>query len=176
MQTRFSTCRGMEIIEQSTGDVVGYLVKPLIEPDKGVILGFFVFRPHTGPTMHYVSALDIIHFGMRVEIRDEQYICDPYDIVRLQTSLDDSRVVLGQRIQTESGSTLGVCRDVQFDTETMHLTWLFPKRWFRWADPLPIRTVMEIRPDAIIVQDVLHPAEEESITNALSAPFTEPGV
>lgn len=163
MQVRFSTCRGAELVEEPTGEVVGFVFKPLIEPDRGQVLGFFIVTvvPITEGKIAYVSAMDVLHIGSRIEIRDVQCICNPDDIVRLGPILQDARPVLGQRIRTESGLSLGRCVDIQFDTETMHVSWLFPRKWFRWQEAIPISTVLEVRKDAILVQDTQQPIKSD---------------
>jgi hypothetical protein len=75
---------------------------------------------------------------------------------------DEGRSILGQRIRTENGLTLGMCGDVQFDTQTFTIEWLFPRRWWRWGRPLPASAIVEVRPDAVIVRDQL--AKTEPIT------------
>lgn len=63
--------------------------------------------------------------------------------------------MLNQRIRTESGTSLGRCRDVQFNTDTMHIEWIFPRKWFRWGMALPVSDIIEVRNDAIIVKHPL---------------------
>ena len=84
--------------------------------------------------------------------------------IRLQSMLSDRRTVLGQRIATESGRALGVCRDVQFNTETFLIEWLFPKRFFRWGIALPVAEVKEITPRAIIIRDPMVREEKKAST------------
>lgn len=161
----------MEIVEEPTGEIAGHLLKPLIEPDKGLVLGFFV-----APGNRFLSRMDIIHFGARLAIRDADALCDPRDIIRLQPILDDNRPVLGQRIRTETGDSPGTCADIQFDTDSMKLTWLFPKKWWRWRRAIPVTQVLEVRRDFILVKNPDGPVLDDSSTPVLVSPVVKPGI
>ena len=60
---------------------------------------------------------------------------------------------MGQRLQTESGVALGVCRDAQFDTKLFRLEWLFPRLFLRWGVAVPASAIVEVRTDAVMVRD-----------------------
>lgn len=178
MQARISTCLGAPVVEQSSEEVLGTLADILIHPDKGTVEGFYVHVLGGLTTgLLFCSSLDIIRFGARVYVRSADALCDPYDIVRLQTLLEDSRRVLGQRMKTESGQNLGRCKDVQFNTDSMKLEWLFPRKLFSWGRGVPISEVLEVRSSAIIVRNppspVLQSVEEEdhvSVFDPLETP------
>lgn len=156
MHVRFSTVAGLPIVEEEREQHVASMSGILIHPDMGKIEGFFVTVPaflHT--TELFLPTVDIQHWGSRVRIRDADTLSPLDDLVRLQTLAEERRTVIGQRIITEGGAVLGVCRDVQFDTKTFMLEWLFPKKWFRWQRPIPISSVVLVRTDAIVVRDAV---------------------
>lgn len=167
MQVRISTCLGAEVVEESSEEVIGVLADMLIHPDTGAVEGFYVQVPGEGfgSSVLFCSSLDVLRFGARIYVRSADALGEPEEIIRLQPLLEDGRRVLGQPIRTESGSELGRCRDVQFDTESMHISWLFPKRRFRWGTGVPVSDIVEVRKDAIVVRDsprpVMQLADEE---------------
>jgi uncharacterized protein YrrD len=146
---------GMPVVEESTGDVLGTLAGCLIQPDTGVIEGFIV-KP-SGLFFHgeplFLSRFDIVHWGRVVRVRDHHCLTTPDEIIRLQPLLRDPRTVLGQRMRTEGGAALGTCRDVQLNTKTFVIEWLFPRAWLRWGLPVPVGEVVEIRPEVIVIRD-----------------------
>ena len=77
------------------------------------------------------------------------------EIVRLRPLLTDKRTILHQRIVTEGGQMLGRCGDVQFDTKLFMLEWLFPRKFMRWARPIPASSIIIVRNDAIVVRDAV---------------------
>lgn len=177
MQQRISTCLGAQVVEHSSEEVLGTLANVLIHPDTGSIEGFYVFVPSgLSSGILFCSSLDIVRFGARVYVRSDDSLCDPRDIIRLKSLLEDDRPVLGQRIKTESGQYLGRCKDIQFNTDTMKLEWVFPRKLFSWGRGVPVADILEVRSDAIIVRDAPRPVlqkEEEphvSVFDPLETP------
>ncbi len=170
MHIRFNHCIGYPIVEEGGDQVLGTISGVLIEPDTGKIEGFFV---HTagllGNETLLCSTIDIVRWGTRVYVNSRESLAPPEDRIRLQTLLNDPRTVLGQRIQTESGTRLGRCKDVQFNTSSMHIEWIFPRKWFRWGVALPVSDIIEIRPDTIVVRD-LFAKDAVQVEEELSAP------
>ena len=169
MHVRFSTCRGLEVYSDGTHELVGRIDDVLIVPDTGMIEGFFVRASHVAGTP-FLAAMDIVQWGGQIHVRDPEAVYPAEERVRLQSLLEDGRRILRQGIRTESGRTLGRCMDVQFDTETMHCEWLFPRRFLRWGTPVPISHVLEVRADAIVVRDREIPVRETAEQTTMSMP------
>jgi hypothetical protein len=122
----------------------------------GTIEGFYTRIPAFLHTLElFLPVLDIMHWGSRVRIRDADVLAPLEDLIRLQQISEENRTVLGQKIITEDGAILGVCRDVQFDTKTFRLEWLFPKKWFRWQRPIPASSIVIVKPEAIVVRNAV---------------------
>lgn len=156
MHVRFSSCIGLPIVEDGDHYVLGFLSGILIHPDTGKIEGFLVHAEGVaGQHNLFCGSRDILRWGTRIYVRSADVLAPVEDRIRLQPLLDDPRTVLDQHIQTESGGKLGKCKDVQFNTDSMHIEWLFPKKWFRWGVALPVSEIVEVRNDAIIVRDTL---------------------
>lgn len=154
MHVRFSTAAGLPIVEEEREQIVAFISGILINPDTGSIEGFFASIPGFLHAQElFLPAFDIQHWGSRVRIRDEDVLAPLDELIRLQTLAEEQRTMLGQKIVTEEGISLGTCRDVQFDTKTFRLEWLFPKKWFRWQRPIPASSIILVRPDAIVVRN-----------------------
>jgi sporulation protein YlmC with PRC-barrel domain len=152
----------MPVTLDDTREILGTITGIVLNPDTPRIEGFVVQVQHVLSSQHlFLSWMDILRFGTKATVRDPDALCPPEDIVRLRELLGGKRTVLGQKIRTESGLSLGRCKDVQFDTAEFLLTWLFPKKFVRWGTPLAVTNILEVRPDAIIVRDQTAPAEEE---------------
>ncbi|MDD5623535.1 MAG: PRC-barrel domain-containing protein [Candidatus Peribacteraceae bacterium] len=162
MHVRFSTCLGLPVTDESVEIVYGRISGILLHPDTGKVEGFYVAIPRfLGEETLFLSSNDILRWGRRVTVRSGEVLAPPEEFFRLRTLLEDGRKILHQLIRTESGRRLGRCRDVQFNTEAMHLEWLFPRRWWRWSLPLPASDIVEVRPDAIVVRDPPVPVAEK---------------
>lgn len=153
MHVRLSTCLGMAIVAADTQEPIGTLESLLIHPDTGAVEGIRLSVGGAGQSARCVSSPDIVHWGLRIDVRDAEAVGPLEECVRFQDVLREGRTVLGQRMVTEGGRVLGRCADVQFDTERFQVEWLFPRTWFRWGAPLPVASILEVRPDAIVVRE-----------------------
>ena len=165
MNVRFSTCIGTPIVCDSLDEVAGQVFDILIHPDTGAVEGFFVLSSHT-PGMQFLASMDIVRWGTQVHIQHLDSIYPLEDRIRLQPLMEDKRNVLHQRMRTESGHTLGRCKDVQFNTKTMKCEWLFPRKWWKWCAPIPLTDVVEIQKKYIIIKDALVAAPEQETEEA----------
>jgi uncharacterized protein YrrD len=155
MHVRLSTCIGTPVIDDMTEQAVGTVLSALIHPDLGTIEGFFVRIPHFlhGETL-FLSSLDIVHWGTHVRINEAEAISPLEDRVRLQAFVDEGRTILGQRLMTEGGVYLGVCKDIQFNTKTFVLEWLFPRKLFRWGIAVPASAIVEVKKEAVVLREM----------------------
>ena len=160
MRVRFSTCKGMDVVCDSIHEVLGRITGILVQPDTGKVEGFFVALAMPMAGTPFLSSIDIVRWGTHVHVRAADTVFPVEERVRLQPLLEDGRIVLNQRVRTESGRSLGVCRDLQFHSDFMQCEWLFPRRFWHWAVPLPFSDVIEVRRDAIIVRDPKPPVKE----------------
>lgn len=150
MHVRYSMSRGMPLVDDSSDEMLGALSGVFVHPDLGKIEGVFVRAAHGE---EFLAVEDIAHWGKSIVVRDHSAIAPLEDRVRLTALWNEGRPVLGQRIVTEAGKILGTCADLQFETDTFRLEWLFPRRWFRWKRPIPASAIIEVRPDAVCVRD-----------------------
>lgn len=162
MHVRFSTCIGTPVIDDGTEEVLGMIGYPFIHPDLGVLEGFFVDIPRFLHTERlFLAVTDILHWGTHVRITDADVLAPLSERMRLQAFYDEGRTVMGQRMLTESGALLGVCKDIQFDTKTFVLEWLFPRKLFRWGIAVPASAIIEVKSEAVMLRDLAIPREIE---------------
>lgn len=175
MHLRFSSCIGLPIIEDGGDTVLGLVSGILIHPDTGKVEGFFVHSILHSSEPLFVSFIDIIRWGTRAYVRSADVLSPPHDRIRLQPLLEDSRTVLGQRIFTESGVSLGRCKDVQFNTESMHIEWIFPRKLFRWGVALSVAEIIEVQQKGIIVKNRLQkdPIQKKVSTQPILSDLSE---
>ncbi len=164
MHVRFSTCRGMPVLDEG-GEPLGIIDAPVLHPDTGRVEGFFVRLPgfFHGPDP-FLSSQDILHWGTYVRIGDADALGPLEDRLRLAAIAESGRTIYGQRILTETGGVLGRCADVQFDTKMFQAEWLFPRKWGQWGIALPISEIIEVRTEAVIVRDPTITAPEPKNT------------
>lgn len=158
----------MTIVDEAHSDVLATVCGLFLHPDRGTVEGFFV---QMNREEAFLAVSDITHWGRTIVVRDADMLSPLDERVRLSALYKEGRPVMGQSIMTEDGRTLGACADVQFETETFRLEWIFPRRWFRWKTPIPASSILEVRSDAVIVRtsalSVEQPAPERVALNPL---------
>ncbi|HLC75782.1 MAG TPA: hypothetical protein VJB82_01515 [Candidatus Peribacterales bacterium] len=172
-----SAMRGIEVIDSIDHHIHGIVTGTIIDPDRAKIIAFIIGR-FGFPEPHALMTQDIESWGNRIHIRDVDVLGELSDFVRLNQYRNDDRSFIGQEIRTKSGQRIGRCADVQFRTDTFDLEWIFPRRFFRKALPLPISEIVEVTPEAIIIKDQgvkkeVIPAEE-SAENSITDPVITP--
>lgn len=166
MHVRLSAIRGTPIVDDGSQSVVGYVHDILIHPDSARIEGFFVMGLlQDVPGELFLLSHDILSWGTTVHLRSSDRLCQPSDLIRLRPLLEDVRTVLGQPVRVRgSNRSLGVCRDVQFDTRHCRVEWIFPYRCFVLQQrPVAVTEIEEITPDAIWITDPLRCMKEEVV-------------
>jgi sporulation protein YlmC with PRC-barrel domain len=172
MHVRLSLVLGLPVYEEGSHEVLALLRQPLINADTGGIEGFFVRQP--GGFLEtkelFLQVADIARWGTRVTVSRSEALCDVTDIFRLQALQQSKRAVLMQKMYTKSGTYLGRCTDIQF--ETMHFTmeWLFPRRWYGWGVPVSTSAVLEITSTHITVRDAVLPEPVQKETALREVP------
>ncbi len=163
MQVRFSIARGQPVSLDDSGEILGSVQDIVLDPDKGSVVGFFVSvaSGFLASKALFLSTNDIVRWGTAAFIKRASALAEPGEFLRVQSLLEEPRKVLGQNIVTKSGTKLGKCRDVQFDTLHFRLHWFFPKSLLHWGTPIPASDVIEITQDAIIINDPLVPVLQE---------------
>jgi uncharacterized protein YrrD len=169
MHLRFSTSRGTPVALEETGETLGTIEGIVLHPDKASVEAFTVRTGGRFSPRKYLLTIDIVRWGTKAWVRDAGALCHLEDLVRLQTLLEDPRRVLGQPIRTESGTVLGICKDVQFDTLHFLTEALFPRKGWTDGTAIPVAHVTEVRQDGIIVRDLAAPEPEPQAEAALPA-------
>lgn len=169
MRLRLSTAIGTFIVDD-TEQRIGVITGVCIHPDTCILEGFFVLVAGFLRTQTlFLPISGIEYWGRRVRIRNEHVLAPVDELFRVSRLIEEERPVYLQRIQTEAGVYLGNCKDLQFDTRTFRVEWLFPRRFFRWGVPIPVSAILQVTPIAVVVQkDLTVPLTEEGATQVPS--------
>lgn len=152
----------MPVFEEHSSVSLGTIDGMVLHPDSGRVEGFFVkVRGFLRSSILFLSSVDIARFGLRVTVRSREALAPPEEFLRIKSLLEDDRTILDQSIRTDDGTELGRCADVQFDTTTLQLTWIFPKKFLRWGIPIASKDILEVKKDAVIVRGTDVAVEEE---------------
>lgn len=163
MHVRSSHVRGMPVVEESSQQLLGVLSEPLIDPDTGKIHGFFVLSALPNTEAHlFLQSIDILSWGTKVHVRDAEHLTPPHELVRFEDAFAEQRTIVGQPIRARPGRIwIGRCVDLQFDTKTLLIEWLFPQKFFWMGDPIPTTEILEVTRNAIWIKNPLQPKKME---------------
>lgn len=152
MRLRLSTAIGLPVVDESE-QILGKIADICINPDTLNIEGFFVhIQGFFSSEIKFLQCIAIEHWGSRIRVRHADSLSPIEELVRISRILEDQRPVMRQMMVTDFGKKMGRCTDIQFDTRSFRLEWLFPRRFLRWGIPIPIRAIVEIKRDAIVIQ------------------------
>jgi uncharacterized protein YrrD len=153
MHVRWTFASGTVVVCDRTHEELGKLQQPLIDCDTGRIVGFLV-ATHIGTLL--LQGKDIVSWGTKIHVLCADCLAPAEDFIRLQALFDDPRRFLGQILRIEqTNRRLGTVADIQFDTRTLQIEWMFPRRWWRERRPVPASEIVEVTPQAIFVRDPL---------------------
>lgn len=160
----------MPVQDDETQEIIGFLTNPLINPDTGRILGFFVSCGAVRGGHSFLSTMDICTMGTAVHVRTIDKLSPPGELIRMRKHFDDPRTFLGQPVRVRgSRRTLGRCADIQFDTRHFAIEWLFPRGFLFFAQPVAATDIEEVTADTIWIEDPLKPVKESSVPDATDA-------
>jgi hypothetical protein len=161
----------MPVVEEESLQILGTVSSILIQPDTGKVEAFGVtVRGFLHATELVLSTIDIVHWGSRVAVSHAEVLAPIDDHIRLRALLEEQRPVLGQTIRTDTDRILGRCDDVQFDTSSFHIEWLFPRRWWRWGLPIASSQIIEVKRTGIVVREPSEPQAEKEVPGVAILP------
>ncbi len=171
MHVRWSSVRGITVFDDDLQADIGWCTDPLINPDTGRILGFFVHVPFSNEDHLFLACNDIVSWGNRVHVRSADVLCPAEDIVRLKAHLADRRSFLGQQMKVKgSARTIGRCSDIQFDTKTLQIEWIFPRRFLWSLRPIARQEIDSVTKTAIWIREPLLPVRETTRPEPIDVP------
>jgi len=128
MMKDIKTIVGTKIVHEETGDTLGFLNLPIINPDTGVIEAFWVKPASITIGASILQTSDILSFKKNIYIRSRDRITDPSDVIRITEILDDGRRFMGSSVKSEKGNVYGHVYNVTFSTETYVIRQIYAKR------------------------------------------------
>lgn len=149
---------GTKIIEYDSGNVIALLKDIIVNPDNGMLEGFWV-KPLTIPISDaIIQSQDIIEWKKNIYIKDESVISDPADIISISDILLREAYVIGNFVQNQEGEFLGRVYTLDFDSNSFYIRGIYSEKSLLGIYSynkriFPYDSVIEILPSAIIVKD-----------------------
>ncbi len=149
--------RGAKVVHQDTGETLALLNLPIIDPDTGVIEAFWVKPLTLMENDAVLTTSNILSFKKNLYIASNNVLAEAADLVRIATILEDGRLILGARVESESGYFYGRVYNLSFSTETYLLKQLHVQRAFLFFGfnrrLFPYDRIVKVLADKIIIND-----------------------
>ncbi|MFH0820155.1 MAG: PRC-barrel domain-containing protein [Candidatus Peregrinibacteria bacterium] len=149
---------GTPVLHFEQGNVLGTVKDVIIHPDTGKLEALWV-KPKGALTGYAVlQTQDIVEWKKNIYAKGEESLAEAGEIIKIAEILSDGRQILGNRVRTESGESLGRVKDVDFDTEHFYLRQLYTQKsllglWAHDNRILSYDLIVEVLPGYILVKD-----------------------
>lgn len=174
MYSLASSLKGQPIISLQTGQIIGWLIQPILDISNLEMVAFTCRVPHRSAAQ-IIVARDIRQFASDcLIVDDEDALSEPEDIVRLNTNLSNPYTPVGKRVFADTGRHLGTVEDYSLNVDTSRIQRIyvrqsFLRHWFS-ANLIIDRTqILDVTPERITVRD-------STVTDTVISPDTLPEI
>lgn len=156
MKKLYSELIGKPVMARDSSSPVARVFDLILDPANGTFVALSVY-----PRMRrVVGARDVLSWIPEIMIRDTESMVVPDDIVRIKHVMDHYAPFYGNRVETESGKSLGTVYDYLFDLNAgVLLTILVAKSFLgvvHYDDRIiTAGDIIKVEPERIIVKDDL---------------------
>lgn len=168
---RYSDLVGLPLVARGSGVSLGRIFDVWIDPERGTLLALHTTHNEA------IAPVDLgdIKRG-RWEVRDEDAPIDPEELIRVACFPRARRRLIGKRVVTEEGISLGRVEDFDLDRATLTLKNLHAVRRWAWWWVMSEYTVsraqvVRINEKEVIVKSPYVP-EEEALRLLAKTPVT----
>lgn len=159
MQKLYSQTIGQFIVRKHDGEEIAVIEDLVIDTDTGKIQGLWL-----KPFVFFAKSLillwrDIQVWQIKLYIENEEVLAEPEDLIRLKPIFDKDIQIYHNQVITNENVYLGKVYDFNFDVDSGQIINLFIVKKFLFVPIerriLPLKEVIEIRSDAIVVKSDL---------------------
>ena len=166
MIKQYSHILGIPVMHFEQGDVLGTVKDIIIHPDTGKVEALWIRLKGALQGYFVLQTQDIVEWKKNIYVKSEEVLAEAGEIIKISEILSDGRLIIGNRVRTESGENLGRVTDVDFDTQQFYLRHLYIQKSFFGLKSYDKRIlsydlIVEVLPDCILVKDQTEKAEKE---------------
>lgn len=143
----------------------------ILDTEKGKIVGFFVM----GGANRVIAPIDILNWGTYIMINDREDIIEPGDVHTIREALKKDTTIFKKKVYTKSGDYIGKVLDFGMNSKLFELTVIVVSKTFFslffWDKKIiSAKDIIEIKPDRIIVKDLVRTAPVEKFQVDMASP------
>lgn len=161
---------GTPVLHFEDGSLLASVKDVIIHPDTGKLEAFWVKTYHHPFSYGILQTQDIAEWKKKIYVKGGEAIGAPADIIKIADILSQKRLIVGNRVRTDSGVDLGRVFDLDFDTTQyflrhIHVQKSFLGLWRYQPRILSYDLILEVLPDTILIKDKME--REEKIKEPL---------
>lgn len=170
MEKYYRQTIGLPIISHS-GQPLSRVREVIINPDTGKIAGFFVMNGQN----KVIAPIDIVSWDNVIIVNDSDDIIESDDVHSIREALKKDTRIFKKKVFTKSGHALGKVLDFAMNSQFFEITSLVVAKSFFsiafWDKKIvSAKDIIEIRPDKIIVKDLVQPLKMEKFQVDMASP------
>lgn len=156
-----------QVVNLSTGRAVATVSDLLIDPDNLKVAALICYV-RSQNAERYLMAQDIHDFsGMSIAVQNDDALSDSQDIVRLQELMKINYKIVGKKVTTDAGRTIGVVSQYVVDDKSLVVEKIYVRpsliKLLQSSDRVISRTIIvEVTDKEIIVKDTLAKASAKN--------------
>lgn len=170
MEKYYRQTVGIPVVTQA-GQMVTRVRDIQLNTDSGKIVGFFVFGSHT----KVVTPTDILEWDAALIIHDAEDVVEAEEVVNVMRAIQKEMKIMKKKVFTKSGEHIGKVLDYGMNDKLFELTVLVVAKSFLglifWDKKIiSAKDIVEVKPDRIIVKDLVKTVEMEKFQIDMAAP------
>lgn len=115
------------ILSLQTGSKIAVIDKPIIDPSKLIVIGFYITSPSdTGNILLCMDIREINRQGIVIDRHDT--LVYKQDLVKFKDIIDINYELIGKKVITESGSKLGKVSDFVVDDKSFFIKKIYSRQ------------------------------------------------
>lgn len=144
----------MDVFSPENMRAISSVQELIFDPDSGKVIGI-VIDSRRGKV---VTPMDIISIKHSVLIRSVGDVVDVDDVLRIKEVVDSGRNVMGKKVVTESGKSLGKVVDATIDENGLSLAKIYTAKVVFGIIQhdqriIPSKNIVEVLADKVVVKD-----------------------
>lgn len=163
MEKFYTKIVGTPVVEDDKSRPITTVKDVLVDPEKGKLIALIV---DVGSNL-IITPMDILSWHDVIQVHNRDVIVEGSEVMRVEAVQKGGIKILHNRVETKEGKYLGKVADFAVDTHVMELKRIFVAKGFlalfRYESRIiPVKNILEILPDKIVVKDDIGAVKEEA--------------
>lgn len=169
----YDSTPGANVMSLRTGNPVGVIAEPVINPNNLYIEGWFVSEPRSNNHLILLSndIRDVLPQGFA--INDHDALSRPEELIRLKEILELNFKLLDLKVSSESGKNYGKINDYAFETKNFFIQKLYVgqplvKNFSGGSLSVDRSQIIEVTNKRVVIEDPTENSRSRAVSPSLA--------